>query len=493
MPPDSALAQVVCYWTWNRDRFLPVPEHSPGADRIWAEEASDHTVGGLALPRVSGRWLLAALQAESPVDRAGATLALGCAGDEARAFEPLLQQLVDPSLEVQQAAVLGLGELGGARARFALVRVLACVERSERIRAVAALALGIAACRDGVFPQSELRRAAQASADLPELREAVCAAVVLARCEVVVQEARHWLREPGACNAPGLVVHCAGMGGDWLAAAVSLRPWLLSPAEDLRLAAFAACLQRPEWAADVLARVVLRPDPKSSALGWLVASEWRLYPARMPEAPASLRAVAGLGLALHSGADARLAVAAAEREDHSADWRPVWLLAAGLTGDASAPARALVVQRDVFQTEVARAMALEVEGLLGGDAMVPVRENVMLGATPALRSLAADLCGRRATDADFAALRAALVNTRQPAEIASLLMAMGRSHRPEAGVVLRQHAGNTAMPEVVRRAAWKALALWLRPAGVSPASRLLHGGGHVWLSPWLAEVVQSLR
>lgn len=493
MSPATPLEQVLRYWSWNRDRFLPAPVRQPGSEPIWTERLEDRTVGGGLPDHVDGRWLLAALNAASLVDRAGAAFALGRAGDESRAFLPLQRQLADPESEVQQAVVLALGELGGARARFALVKVLDDAGRSERVRACAALALGIAACRDGVFPAAELRRAALASAELPQLREAVCAAVVLAGSDVVVPDARSWLRLPGAGSAPGLAVQCAGQGADWLSAFESLRPWLHSPAVDLRIAAFATALQRPEWPGDALAGVVERPDPADSALAWLVASEWRLYPERMPPVPTALRAVRGLGLALHAGAGARLAVAAAEREDHSAELRMVWLLAAGLTGDASVPARAGVVQRDVFSSEVARAFALEVLGLAGGIAMEPVRENVMLAGTPALRSLAADLCGRSASKADFEVLREAIGHCKEPGELASLLVALGRSHRQEAGALLRQHAGSSSVSEQVRRGAWKGLALWLSPGGMHPASRLMHGGGHVWISPWLAEVIQSMR
>jgi hypothetical protein len=501
--PASPVEVALQYWHWNRDRFLPEPDGGGTVELGWSVAAGigpvasrPATVGGGAPSLVSGSWLLAALDAPDALDRAGAAYALGCAHDEAHGFLPLVGMLDDPSLEVQQAVALGLGELGGARARFALVRLLDDASRMERVRACAALALGVAAGREGAFPGAEIRRAAVTAKELPELREAACAAALLARSDALGELAREWLHSPQAAHAPALAIRCATTGLEAEAAQRFLEPWAQSPSQDLRLAGLAGLVQLPEWAGDSLLRVMQRPDPCQGAMARLVAAGWSQYAARMPAASASLRAVHGLALAVngrdHGLAGARLAVALAEREDHAADARPVWLLAAGLTGDPSAGARARLVWNEVRSPELSLGIALDVQGLVGGIEMPLVRDAVSMAATPWLRAQAADLCARTARDADFVVLRDAAASTVAPAELEALLVALGRSHRVEAGPILRRHAGGGGA-ESVRRAAWIGLAQWLRRGGAHPLRRLVECGGHLSVSPWLLEVIDSRR
>lgn len=494
--PASVSDAIETFWYWNSGRFLPVPPADLGL--LVAEPiAADHG-GTAASPQERGlerSWLGSAAASPEPAVRAAVLRVFGGLGAAGDGLPLLLVGLGDPSPIVQQAAALALGEHGGTAARFALVRTLGDPASDELLRSCAALGLGIASRVEGVVPARELRRAA--AAGLPQLCEAACAAAVLAGCLELKDELRRELQSRRARELPAASIPCAVVGEERDAAVGFLRPWLASPDDDLRFAALTVAARGGSLDATGMRAALRRPDSLDTVRGLLVAASCPEFSQLAKEYAQTARAAFGFALATNACelglAKAWQPVAAVEREHHVAEERPIWLLAAALTGDPAAASRAQLVLQDDGRDERWRYFALTAAGVAGGPVLDCVRRAVVLDPVVRLRRAAAFLCAHHATDADLATLRHAVLHTEAADERASLLISLGRTRRAVAGPLLRRFAGDGDAPEIVRLGAWRGIAHALHRSGRSPLVALGERGGHEWLSPWLAEQVAEAR
>lgn len=494
--PATVPDAIERFWYWNSGRFLPVPPADPGL--LVAEPTAADRGGTASSPRERGlerSWLGTAAASPEPAIRAAILRVFGGLGAAGDGLALLLAGLGDPSPIVQQAAALALGEHGGTAARFALVRTLGDPAGDELLRSCAALGLGIAARVDGIVPARELQRAA--SSGLPQLGEAACAAAILAGAAELKEDLRRDLRSRRARELPAAALLCAVAGDERAVAAGFLRSWLASPDDDLRFAALAADARGGSLDTIGLRLALRRPDVLDTVRGLLVAASSPEFPELAEEYRGTARAAYGFAFAANARefgrAKAWLPVAALERDHHVAEERPIWLLAAALTGDPSAASRVQLVLQADGRDERWRYFALTAAGVAGGPVLDCVRRAVVLDPVVRLRRAAAFVCAHHATDADLATLRHAILHTEAAEERASLLISLGRTRRAAAGPLLRRFAGDGDAPEVVRLGAWIGIAHALHRSGRSPLVALGERGGHEWLSPWLAEQVAMAR
>jgi len=479
--------EVEAYWYWNRTAFLPRPRPEP---QFAAAKGPAATVTALPVDRA---WLLAATAAADPEDRAGAAYALGCAGEAAGGVDRLAALLGDGSPGVRVAAALGLGEHGGTRARFALVRAIATA-RDERLAAVATLALGLAAAADGALPAAALRSGAAGTASAA-VREASCAAADLCDSDCLHDLAVSWLAGPLGASAPANAVRSALAGGCEPGPAVPL-VWLQATNDAVRYAALAELVRGRDVDAAFVRLQLESASPQRKARAVLVVSAWRDFP---EIATAGLRSQVplahGFGLAVHSRAPNRPTVASqvalAERADHVAEHRPLWLLACGLARDPAAGPRARIVLGDPHSDERLRGAAVDVLAMLGETA--PLREAIVLDPSTRVRRRAADVCARHGTDVDVAGLRQAVAMTAAAEERAALLVSLGRTRVAAAVATLRDATQDRQAPAIVRRGAWLGLAHWLRWRGETPLANLARNAAHTWQPRWLLDVVDAVR
>lgn len=507
VPPADSNDAIERYWYWNVQRLLPVPPRRaaawfvPEGDSPVPDAASmvpaATTAAATAEPTVETTWLMAKATSPEPAVRSAVLRAFGGLGPAGRGLPVLLRGLADPSPQVQDAAALALGEHGGAAARFALVKLLADEERREPLRALAALGLGIAARVDGVLPIPELHRAA-----LPDgavhVREAACAALVLAGARGCGDEAREWFAGPAAPRSAPAVALCNAVADlERPGAAGFLRQWLGAVDEGIRLAAIAAAVRNGCFDEAKLRVAVARPAAVQAARAVLVAAAWPGLPFELDHLAAEARPAHAVALGVNARdfgrSGAWRALAAGERADHRAGQRPLWLLAEALAGDPAAGARVRLELRSAIAGETPRWFAIQAAGMLGDEGIDEVRDAAQHDPSLRIRRAAAFLCAHRAGDEDFAVLRRAFAAAPTGAERASLLVAIGRTRRPGAAVLLRRIADDPAGPDELREAAWTGIVHLVRRADRPPLLALAERGGHEALSPWLLAVVDGVR
>jgi len=478
------------WWEWNRARWLPVPERPPSAPH---PEVTVHV--HTTTVTATRRLLHEAAQHGDEIDRAGALFALGCAGPIEGGLPLLAAALDDPSPAVRSTALLGLGEHGGAPARFLLVQAMDAA-RPLSERQLAALAFGMAAKSDGLGDSTELRRLARNSAE-PGLRDALCAADLLLAGDVLAEIAAGWLA--AGKERATMAMACAAPVQAPCDLAAALRALLTKGPDALRLCAHELAVERGALSPTELQQALRGAAPVQRAHTVLASVAHPEFGSLVKDgfADPALRAVWALGYAVHAQASGRADVVevlrAASLRQHNLAEPPFWLLAQQIAGDSTAPVRARLALNDGRADPALRLAAVDVLGMAGGQALPYLREILLGDADAAVRERAADVLARRGDEADAELLCRALARAGGDRERAALLGRLGRVAAPAARVALLRACGDRGAAPAVREHAWSGLARQLRPRGASELAGLPHGCAFAWLPAWLLRLVDHQR
>ncbi|MCR9247945.1 MAG: hypothetical protein NXI31_23185 [bacterium] len=488
----GSIDAVLEYWQWNRDAYLPRPHARIGA----VGDDLEPTTGVTPLD-----WLVEVARSGASVDRAGALLVIGGLGPGFGGRLAIERALSDDELVVRQAALLALGEHGGAAARFRLARELADPSQEVTHRRLAALAFGVASAVDGGRGGRALRPFAAAATGGID-RAFACVADDLAGGFALERAALSWLLDKSAARDEVLhgasIAHLVRSPRD---AALTARLTTLvgSRVAPVRLAA-RVVLARDTNDAEVLRRWVQKlPKVGASARSLLALAAHPLLPEvatplmqRSSQRPAAILAL-GVHARQRDAARARAVLRPARMARKTFQDRPLWLLADALMAVPGTAARAVAVLRDVRTPEVQRLAAIDVHGLLTGSDRAPVRRAIHLDPSPAVRLRAADVLARHGQNEDLAALRHAVDHAGTPEERAGLLVALGRSRSAVAERELERWCRGKLAKPVERAAAWRGLLLCVRRGGASALARLPHGVAYAYLPGSLLRLVALHR
>ncbi|MCA8978139.1 MAG: HEAT repeat domain-containing protein [Planctomycetes bacterium] len=466
-PASGAGAVTTRWWYWNRDRWLPRPR------RVSSRAA----VNGVTQAGATGlSWLFEVANDEDPRQRAMAILAIGHAGPRLDGLPRLIRALADADAGVRRLALLALGEHAGPRARFELVRAMNDGERPGDERSLAVLAYGVAAAIDGDVGGLELRRLA-ASAEVAPMREVACAADLLLGRGVLAATAARWCLDRGAPLALAVQASIAHTPRCDVRAALS-EP-LVANSMVIRTAAREQALASGQISKPEVLRWFGEASLEHRARSILAAIGSPAFDTLLQQGldQSTLRGTCALGYAVHSAgaadaADGLLKMASRSRSQADQPW---WLLAAQIVGDIAAVPRARAILQDSRAPIAMRVAAVDVLAMAGGEALHALRLAVALDPAAAVRLQAADGLARHGGAADVAALQGALSRATDKAEIASLLISLGRSRSATFAATLHRHCVDDAVSSEERAGAWFGLQLQLRWSGESQLGRLPHG------------------